>query len=418
MALSGPIVVVGDEASSVRDALAQGGNLPVRHAGPAQAAATVTKTKPSAVVLAAATPDPGHRIAQEVAAAVDGCGGSIIPILAVVRDDVPAYPLALPVVAPEVAARLVPRLRAALRVRALHETVLRRIETLSDAADVPDTVDYDPIEDATVLVAGRGRGYPALTVAIGERMGLIGALSIETAHSYLGAREVDGLVIGDGFNRTMVEDFVAELSADPRWRDLAVIVPPNVRNLEPERMPNADAVGGGPEAVAAHILPFARMHAFAARLKRMASSLDQKGSLAPETGLLTQDAFMKELHRAAATAEARGAGLSLARLSFGTLLNRRASLDAARITGRLLRASDIACRDEDGSILIAFTETDLVTAHVVARRIASVLKHTTLTLGAERTRLGPTIALAAFRPRDTVATLVARTIDQRMVAAE
>ena len=54
---------------------------------------------------------------------------------------------------------------------------------------------------------------------------------------------------------------------------------------------------------------------------------------------------------------------------------------------------------------------------MVARRIASVLKHTTLTLGAERTRLGPTVALAAFRPRDTVETLVARTVE-RMVAAE
>ena len=126
---------------------------------------------------------------------------------------------------------------------------------------------------------------------------------------------------------------------------------------------------------------------------------------------------MRELHRVAATAEGRGAGLSLARLSFDTQLTRRANLDAARITGRLLRASDIACRDEDGSILIAFTETDLVTAHVVARRIASVLKHTTLSLGAERTRLGPTVALAAFRPRDTVATLVARTAE-RLVAAE
>jgi GGDEF domain-containing protein len=417
MALSGPIIVVADELSAVRDALAQGGNLPVRHASADQAPAAITSAKPSAVVLALETPDPAHVIAQGVADAVDGCGGSIIPILAVVTEDAPAYPLALPVAASDVSARLVPRLRAALRVRALHASVLRRIESLSDAADVPDTVDYDPIEDATVLVAGRGRSYPALTVAIGERMGLIGALSIETARSYLGAREVDGVVIGDGFNRAVVEDFVEEIGADPRWRDLPVIVPPSARNLDPERMPNADAVGGDAQAVAAHILPFARMHAFAARLKRLASSLDQKGSLAPETGLMTHHAFMRELHRVAATAEGRGAGLSLARLSFDSGLTRRANLDAARITGRLLRASDIACRDEDGSILIAFTETDLVTAHVVARRIASVLKHTTLSLGAERTRLGPTVALAAFRQRDTVETLVARTVE-RMVAAE
>ena len=417
MALSGPIIVIADELSAVRDALVCGGNLPVRHTGADAAAATIAAARPSAVVLALETPDPEHAVAQQVADAVDSCGGSIIPILSVVSEDTPAYPLALPVAASDVSARLVPRLRSALRVRALHATVLRRIESLSDAADVPDTVDYDPIEDATVLVAGRGRTYPGLTVAIGERMGLIGALSIETARSYLGARDVDGVVIGDGFNRAMVEDFVEEIGADPRWRDLPVIVPPSARNLDPERMPNADAVGGDVQAIAAHILPFARMHAFSARLKRLAASLDQKGSLAPETGLLTHDAFMRELHRVAATAEGRGAGLSLARLSFDTLLNRRASLDAARITGRLLRASDIACRDQDGSILIAFTETDLVTAHVVARRIASVLKHTTLSLGAERTRLGPTVALAAFRPRDTVETLVARTVE-RMVAAE
>src|SRR5437667_415803 len=119
------------------------------------------------------------------------------------------------------------RLRAALRVRALHATVLRRIESLADPADVPDTLDSAPIEDATVLVAGRGRGYPALTVAIGERMGLIGALSIETARSYLGARDVDGVVIGDGFNRAMVEEFAEEIGADPRWRDLPVVLPPS-----------------------------------------------------------------------------------------------------------------------------------------------------------------------------------------------
>ena len=54
-----------------------------------------------------------------------------------------------------------------------------------------------------------------LTVAVGERMGLIGALSIETARSYLGARDIDGVVIGDGFNRSVVEDFMEELNADP-----------------------------------------------------------------------------------------------------------------------------------------------------------------------------------------------------------
>jgi len=418
MALSGPVFVVADEANDVREALAHGGNLPMRQVAPAEAAAAIAKTAPSAVVLA--DPDPDHGIARTVAAALAARGGPMVPFIAVLpQADTPVFPDALPILSESVPARLVLRLRVALRVRALHATVLRRAETLAEQGQPSELPKQDPFEDATVLVAGRGRGYPALTVAIGERMGLIGALSIETARSYLGARDIDGLVIGDGFNRSVVEDFMEDLGADARWRDLPVIVPrDSARDCDPERMPNVDEMSGDPAAIASHILPFARLHAFAARLKRIAASLDRKGVLAPDTGLMTQHAFMGELQRAAASAAGRGAGLSLARLSFDTLSNRRASLDAARITGRLLRASDIACRDEDGTILIAFTETDLVTAHVVARRIASVLKHTTLSVGGERTRLGPTIALAAFRARDTVEALVARTSDQRMVAGE
>ena len=34
---------------------------------------------------------------------------------------------------------------------------------------------------ATILLLGRGGSYPALSVALGERMGVIGALSIEIA---------------------------------------------------------------------------------------------------------------------------------------------------------------------------------------------------------------------------------------------
>jgi GGDEF domain-containing protein len=415
MALSGPVLVVADEANDVCEALTRGGNLPLREVAPAEAVAAISKTKPSAIVLSGCSED----ITKPIATKLRKIDGPLVPMLAVLPEtDASEFGNALPIPAGTVASRLVPRLRAALRVRALHATVLRRAEELAERLDTPDIPTHDPIEDATVLVAGRGRGYPALTVAVGERVGLIGALSIETARSYLGARDIDGVVIGDGFNRSTVEDFMEELGADPRWRDLPVIVPRDAaRDLDPERMPNVDQVSGDPQMIAAHMLPFARLHAFAARLKRVIASLDQKGALAPETGLLTLAAFRGELERAA-TMASRGGGLSLARLTFDCFANRRASMDAARITGRLLRASDLACRDEDGTILIAFPETDLVTAHVVARRIASVLKHTTLAVGAERTRLGPTVALAAFRPRDTVDTLIARTIDQRMVAAE
>ncbi len=416
MSLPGPIVVVADGAASdVHDALARA-RTPVVTASVRDAKKAIAQAAPTAVVLA----EPGdHAAADTIAAALATLNGPFVPFVALT----PAYgspsPHALPIAKGAVPSRLIARLRAALRVRTLHATVLRRIAGFAEqgvaASPMPSG---DPLEDATVLVAGRGRGYPALAVALAGRMGLIGALSLDTAQSYIAARDIDGVVIGEGFNRSLVEDFIRDIGTDPRWRDLPVIAPASAAcPVDPECMPNFEQVSAPPADVAAHMLPFARLHAFAGRLKRMSAALDQEGVLDPNSGLSLPAAFMRELQRAVADAETRGSPLALARLTLDTGANRRASADAARIASRLVRASDLACRDDDGTILIAFPETDLATAHVAARRIASVLKHTMVASG-DRAGLSPTVALAARKPGDTAASLTERTSDARLVAAE
>ena len=92
-------------------------------------------------------------------------------------------------------------------------------------------------------------------------------------------------------------------------------------------------------------------------------------------------------------------------------------MDAARLISRLVRNVDFACRQDDGSILAVFTDTDLRHAHVVARRLASVLKHTMLRPGNEQTPISPNVTLASMKPSDTVLTLMAR-VAPRPVAAE
>jgi hypothetical protein len=73
-----------------------------------------------------------------------------------------------------------------------------------------------------------------------------------------------------------------------------------------------------------------------------------------------------------------------------------------------VREIDFACREQDGSILAAFTETDLRSAHVVARRLASVLKHTMLVPDCGQRSIRPTVTLATLKPSDNLSTLVAR----------
>ena len=75
---------------------------------------------------------------------------------------------------------------------------------------------------------------------------------------------------------------------------------------------------------------------------------------------------------------------------------------------RLVRNIDFACRQDDGSILFVFADTDLRAAHVAARRLASVLKHTMLRSDRDRAGVSPAVTLATLKPGDTALTLLAR----------
>jgi hypothetical protein len=55
-----------------------------------------------------------------------------------------------------------------------------------------------------------------------------------------------------------------------------------------------------------------------------------------------------------------------------------------------------------------FTETDLRAAHVVARRIASVLKHTMLGTEPSGAGIEPAVTLATLKATDSVGSLIAR----------
>src|SRR5262249_8834311 len=150
-------------------------------------------------------------------------------------------------------------------------------------------------------------------------------------------------------------------------------------------------------------------HAFEARLQRQLAALEAKGLLDPQTGLFTVAAFLRDLNRAVDEAKVRGNAMTLARFTFPDAVDRRANIDAARLVSRLVRSADFACRADDGSILLTFSETALRSAHVVARRIANVLRHTMLSAEGDDgrpVRVDPTVTLAALKSNDTVETLL------------
>jgi len=296
--------------------------------------------------------------------------------------------------------RLIARLNAALRVRSLHATVLRRLSE-QPTTHLPDT---DPARDATVLLIGRGGPYPALSVALGERLGVVGAFSIEAAANHLNSRDIDGIVIGDGFTARVIDAFLTVLSEDTRFRKLPVVLTSG-ELASPYELPNLETIAGDPAMVATNALPLIRQQAFETRLGRTLRAIDAEGLLDPQTGLLSRTAFERDFPTAVRQALSGGGGLSVARFIFDPQ-NPRAQLDGARIISRLMRQVDFGAVQSDGSVMVVFADTDLRDAHAIARRLSAVMRHTAS--GRRGTRSEPLVSVASLLPDDTVQSLLTR----------
>jgi hypothetical protein len=305
--------------------------------------------------------------------------------------------------------RLVARLRAALRVRSLHATVMRRLVPATPMA----LSHIDPARDATVLLIGRGGAYPTLSVALGERTGVVGALSIEAAAKHLNIRDIDGIVLGEGFSPRVIDAFLTVLTEDARFRNLPVVL--TAVDLAPAYdLPNLEIVSDDTAQAVAAALPLIRQHAFEAHLSRTLKAIDADGLIDARTGLLTREAFERDFASAIYQTQQRGGGLSVARFAFDPE-HPRAQFDGARIISRLMRQMDFGAAHEDGSVVVVFAETDLKTAHTVARRLSSVMRHTSH--GQRDARSEPVVTVATLLPNDSAKSLRSRLQDEAHRAA-
>src|SRR4029077_8737927 len=409
MSLQGPIIVV----SSTRQpafavALDRAGIFPIIDATWTEVSRAVARLQPAGIVVAMSQAPEGEfsRLAEQI--------GAIEPYLPLIAIDPQA---ALPENAIPFSQgkaswdRLTARLRAALRVRALHATVMRRRNDQAQAH--PTVAQTDPVRHATALLIGRGAGYAALSVALGERMGIVGALSIEAAAKHLNTRDIDGIVLGEGFSARVVDAFLTVLGEDARFRNLPVIV--TLDGVVPTYdLPNLEIICGDPAHIAANALPLIRQHAFESHLSRTLRSIDAGGLLDPLTGLLTRAAFDRDFVTAVRETQSRGGGLSVARFAFDKN-HARAQMDGARILGRLMRQMDFGAAREDGSVIVVFAGADLRNAHAITRRLSSVMRHTSH--GKRDVRSEPVVTLATLESSDTVQSLLARLYDQGRRAA-
>jgi hypothetical protein len=398
MSQQGPILIVSTGSRpSFASALHETKLFPVVDSDWRDASRAVEQMRPGAVLVSSFGID---KRAFELLARQIAASEPYLPLIAV--DPATALPdNAIPFAhSSEHPERLLARISAALRVRSLHATVLRRLDPPRRVA----LLDIDPARDATVLLIGRGGAYPALSVAIGERMGIVGALSIEAAAKHLSGRDIDGIVLTDGFSPRVVDAFLTVLAEDARFRNLPIVVTPASPQATYE-LANLEVVAGDPARVAASTLPMVRQHAFEVHLSRTLRSIDANGLIDARTGLLTSAAFERDFASAVYQSQSRGGGLSVARFAFDPV-HPRAQFDGARIISRLMRQSDFGVAQGNGSVLVVFAETDLRNAHMIARRLSAVMRHTSH--GKRDAQAEPIVTVATLLPNDSAKSLLAR----------
>jgi GGDEF domain-containing protein len=414
MSQQGPILVVSTaRRPSFAATLDVGRLFPVVETEWADAVHAVEQVQPAAVL--AATSDTDAAGLAELAARV-AARQPYLPLIAVdprvphPDNVIPFFQTQMPQTQGGSGSdRLVARLRAALRVRSLHATVMRRLVPATPMA----MSHIDPARDATVLLIGRGGAYPTLSVALGERTGVVGALSIEAAAKHLNIRDIDGIVLGEGFSPRVIDAFLTVLTEDARFRNLPVVV--TAVDLAPSYdLPNLEVVSDDTTQVVATVLPLIRQHAFEAHLSRTLKAIDADGLIDARTGLLTREAFERDFASAIYQTQQRGGGLSVARFAFDPE-HPRAQFDGARIISRLMRQMDFGAALEGGSVVVVFAETDLKTAHSIARRLSSVMRHTSH--GHRDARSEPAVTVATLLPNDSAKSLRSRLQEEAHRAA-
>jgi hypothetical protein len=211
----------------------------------------------------------------------------------------------------------------------------------------------------------------------------------------------------------VIDAFLTVLTEDARFRHLPVVVTGG--DLAPAYdLPNLEIIPADSAQVVATVLPLIRQHAFETLLSRTLKAIDAEGLIDARTGLLTSEAFERDFASAVYQTQQRGGGLSVARFAFDPE-HPRAQFDGARIISRLMRKMDFGAVQEDGAVVVAFAECDLKTAHAIARRLSSVMRHTSN--GKREARSEPVVTVATLLPNDSAKSLRMRLHEEAKRAA-
>lgn len=199
-------------------------------------------------------------------------------------------------------------------------------------------------------------------------------------------------MLGEGFSLRVIDAFLTVLAEDARFRNLPVVVTSG--ELAPTyNLPNLEIISGDPASIVATALPLVRLHAFRGAFEPHAAldrrrRIDRRAHRPARDRVRTRFLRPPCITRSSAAADCRP-----------LRLRSRASarqFDGARIISRLMRQMDFGAIHDDGSSHQSCSPELICTTRMIARRLGSVMRHTTY--GKRDTNVEPAITVATLQP--------------------
>ena len=257
MSLQGPLLVVAETpAADLTEALSTAGAFPIVDTTWADAPTAFVSVKPAAVILAEPGPPERESAERMLGLQIATASAPIVPTIARVSDGhEPPMPFALAIDAGRPLERLVARLNASLRVRALHETILRRVEVgdrcrrrRAQTTDPRCPRRRDRADRRPRCALSRPQRRRRRACQHGRRV------QRGDRHHHLDVRDIDGVVVGDGLSPRKVEAFLTLLAEEPRLRDLPVAVIGEAPADFDDILVNLDRVDGDPARLVSRLI--------------------------------------------------------------------------------------------------------------------------------------------------------------------
>lgn len=320
------------------------------------------------------------------------------------------------------------RLKALLRLKTMHEELVRRLETTSRyGIDSPAVVPQAAaVDDAEVLVVGAGKLHSLFEKALASTATLTGALTHDTALDYLGRRRFDIVIVDTEGEGAAAEDFCRRCRADSRLYNVPVVL-----IAEPGIIPEASgAFASGitdlletpiqPEELKVRVMALVREVRFREAMRRVYKEFRHHVTGDALSGLYTRGFALEHMRAMVRAAETGGATFSLffgrirnmheINTLYGYAVGDRIIRQVGDLIGLLMRGEDLSARYRGASFITLLPDTSFNAARVAVARISGIVNHTDFTIPEISSPLPVVFATATgeFEPGDTPERMVDR----------